>query len=182
MNEPVKQPAERQGAPAETVTELLEQECTDSKNRKMLWIRQVFPAVIILISIVWIVKGLKEFGFFNPLRGGTPAFLPIICASVMLVAGIVALIQSFKEEMPKFHLLCFIFLLLGAALIYLTELIGLLPSLLLFVFIWIKFVEKASWKGTLLLVGLMALIGYGLFQALLNVPFPEGLLFETLFP
>ncbi|MBQ1771886.1 MAG: tripartite tricarboxylate transporter TctB family protein [Clostridia bacterium] len=149
--------------------------------KKLLWIRQLLPAAFILMSIVWIYQGLTKFGFFDRLKGGTPAFMPILCASVMLVASVIALIRSFKEEKPVFHILCFIFLLLGGALIYLTKLIGLLPSLLIFVFIWVKVIEKSSWRSTLIVVGLMALIGYGLFQAILNVPFPNGLIYDTLF-
>ena len=62
-----------------------------------------------------------------------------------------------------------------------TKLIGLLPSLLIFVFIWVKVIEKSSWRSTLIVVALMAVIGYGLFQGILNVPFPNGLIYDTLF-
>ena len=151
------------------------------KRKKLLWVRQLLPAAFILMGVVWIYQGLTKFGFFDRLKGGTPAFMPILCASVMLVAGVIAMIRSFKEEIPDFHILCFIFLLLGGALIYLTKLIGLLPSLLIFVFIWVKVIEKSSWRSTLIVVALMAVIGYGLFQGILNVPFPNGLIYDTLF-
>lgn len=152
-----------------------------SARKKLLWVRQLLPAAFILMSVVWIYTGLTKFGFFDRLKGGTPAFMPVICASVMLVASVIALIRSFKEEVPDFHVLCFIFLLLGAAIIYLSKLIGLLPALLIFVFIWVKVIEKSSWVSTLVVVGLMALIGFGLFQGILKVPFPNGLIYDTLF-
>jgi hypothetical protein len=151
------------------------------KNRagRRIDTRQMLPAIFIIVSCVWIYTGMTQFGFWNPLKGGTPAFIPIIIATVLLIASSVMLLKSFKkEEKPVYTPLCFVLLLLCLAIIGLTKLLGFLPSLLLFVLLWLKLVEKAPWKGTLVVSACLAAIGYGLFQVWLRVPFPKGLLLE----
>src|SRR3989339_845917 len=143
-------------------------------EKGQLGIRQLLPAVFIIISLVWIYIGMTQFGFWNPLRGGTPAFVPICIAVVLLVSSSVVLLMSFKEEKPSYTPLCFLFLLICLAIIGLSAVIGFLPSLLLFVLLWLKLVEKAPWKGTLIVFARLAAIGYGLFKLWLQVPFPEG--------
>ena len=146
--------------------------------KKRLGLGQALPVAFILISIVWIYIGLTEFGFFNKFKGGTPGFLPVIVAAVMLVASLMALAKSFKEETPKLNPMCFGFLAMCGAVVGLSLLIGLLPALLLFAFAWIKLIEKNPWKGTIAVLLVLAVIGYGLFQFALHVTFPVGLLFE----
>lgn len=154
----------------------------DQRNKGRFGLQQLLPILFIGISIVWIYKGVTEFGLINPLRGGTAATLPVLCAAIMLVASIISLVLSFKEKAPKLTGMCFVFLLLCALVVAASYLLGLLPALLIFVFIWVKFVEKDSWKGTLTFMLIMVLIGYGLFDQLLQVPFPQGILGNLLFP
>lgn len=137
------------------------------------------------MAIVWIYIGMTKFGFFDRLYGGTPGFLPIVCATVMLIACIVEvisiLVNGTEDEKPKFSWMCIAFFLLCGALVGLSYVIGLLPSLILFVLIWLKVVEKSTWKSTIFVTLLNAAIGYGVFQFALGVPFPEGLLFQMIF-
>jgi hypothetical protein len=142
--------------------------------------RQILPAIFIVISLVWIYMGMTEFGFWNQLRGGTPAFMPICIATVLLITSFIMLLKSFKEVKPAYTPLCLIFLLLCLAVLGLSLLIGFLPASLLFVLLWLRIIEKASWKGTIILFSSLAIIGYGLFYFWLSVPFPKGLLFELI--
>ena len=123
---------------------------------------------------------MTQFGFWNPLRGGTPAFMPICIATVLLISSSVMLLMSFKDEKPAYTPLCFLFLLICLSIIGLSAVFGFLPSLLLFVLLWLKLVEKAPWKGTLIVFASLAVLGYGLFEIWLRVPFPKGLLLELL--
>jgi hypothetical protein len=142
--------------------------------------RQLLPAVLIVVSVVWIYLGISEFGFWNPLRGGTPAFMPICIATVLLITSSIMLFKSFKEAKPVYMQLCFVFLVLCVAIIGLSLLIGFLPASLLFVLLWLRVIEKAPWKGTLILSASLAAIAYGVFYIWLSVPFPKGLLFEMI--
>jgi hypothetical protein len=147
--------------------------------RNRVGTRALLPALFIVISIVWIVIGLTQFGFWNQLRGGTPAFFPICVATVLLIASMFALVQSRKETEPVYGLLCFGFLLICFAVIALALVIGFLPSLLLFVMLWLRLVERAPWKGSLIVAICLAAVGYGLFQFWLKVPFPDGYIIDS---
>lgn len=142
--------------------------------------RQLLPVGLIVISVIWIYKGMTEFGFWNPLRGGTPAFMPICIATVLLITSSIMLFKSFREEKPTYTKLCFVFLLLCVAIVGLSLLIGFLPASLLFVLLWLRLIEKAPWKGTLIVFVSLAVMAYGVFNIWLSVPFPKGLLFELI--
>ena len=142
--------------------------------------RQLLPAGLIVISVIWIYKGLTEFGFWNPLRGGTPAFMPICIATVLLIMSSIMLFKSYSEQKPTYTKLCLVFLLLCVAIVGLSLLIGFLPASLLFVLLWLRVIEKAPWKGTLIVFASLAVMAYGVFNIWLSVPFPKGLLFELI--
>jgi len=142
--------------------------------------RQLLPAGLIVTSVVWIYKGVTEFGFWNPLRGGTPAFMPICIATVLLITSTIMLFLSYKEVKPTYTRLCFLFLVLCMAIVGLSLLIGFLPASLLFVLLWLRLIEKAPWKGTLIVFASLAAIAYGVFNIWLSVPFPKGLLLKLI--
>jgi len=144
----------------------------------------VLPVLFIVMSVVWIYIGLTKFGYFDKMNGGTPGFLPITCAAIMLVASIAELLSLLRngseDEAPHFNRNCILFFLLCFGIVALSYLIGLLLSMIIFVFIWLKFVEKCSWKSTLIVLAINIAIGYGVFQLALGVPFPQGLIYTTI--
>lgn len=144
-------------------------------------VRQILPLCLILISIAWIAIAMTEYGFWNDITGPTSGFMPILIATVLLICSSIALFLSFGEEKPSFKILAFVFILLMFALIGISLLIGLVPAMLLYVLLWLRLIEKAPWKGTIILLLFLAALAYGMFQIWLHVPFPNGILFEMLF-
>ena len=71
--------------------------------------------------------------------------------------------------------------MLGAAgIILCTFVIGLVPSCLIYIFLWLKFVERASWKVILIIECIMAAIILGVFTFWLQIRFPMGLLLDMI--
>jgi len=71
--------------------------------------------------------------------------------------------------------------ILGAAgIILCTFLIGLLPSCLIYIFLWLKLVERAPWKVIIIIEVIIAAIVVGVFMSWLQVRFPVGMLGELL--
>jgi uncharacterized membrane protein YfbV (UPF0208 family) len=66
------------------------------------------------------------------------------------------------------------------AIFGMTFLIGLLPTLALFVLFWLKVYERAPWTPTLIVFAMMMALSYGVFGMWLNVHFPKGMLFNML--
>ena len=71
--------------------------------------------------------------------------------------------------------------MLGAAgIILCTFIIGLVPSCLIYIFLWLKFVEHASWKVIVIIELIMAAIILGVFTFWLQIRFPMGLLLDMI--
>lgn len=142
--------------------------------------KQLIPLFTTVLSVIWIVTGISGYGFWEGTAGPTPGFVPIIVAVIMLIISIVALLQSFKEEPPSLPAGNWLVVIGGFSVFALTFLIGMLPSLVLYVVLWLRLVEKAGWKQTLIVLAVIMSIVTGVFVAWLGVPFPQGLLYTML--
>ena len=124
--------------------------------------RAVIPLATAIIALVFIGVGLKDFGFWD--NQPTAAFFPIIIAVVLLLTSILCLVQELrgKEEAPKYNRNEFM--------------VGLILSCLLYLFLWLKFVEHSSWKVIIIIEVFMAALILGVFVFWMQVQFPMGLL------
>lgn len=143
--------------------------------------KQVMPLLIIALCALFIQNGMSKFGFWNPSKGPTAAFVPTIVCAVLIVLCVVDFIKSFKDTSavkyykPEFIMIATGFLLIGAVYV-----IGMLPTLAIFVVLWLKLMEKAPWKHIALILAIVMAIVVGVFVFWLKVRFPVGILFETL--
>lgn len=145
------------------------------EQKKKFPSQAVIPCFTAIVALVFVVIGLKDYGFWT--NQPTPGFFPIIIAAVLLITSILSLIQTLRNKNCKeikynIHELTVI---LGAAgIILCTFLIGLVPSCLIYIFIWLKFVEHTPWKNILIIEAVMAAIIIGVFVVWLQVHFPLG--------
>lgn len=141
--------------------------------------KTIFPLCTLALGILWIWLGVTRYGFWIPKAGPGIGFFPILVASVLIVFSIAAIFMSAKEEPAKYdievlHLICAII-----GVVIATYFIGLLYALFIYVVLWMKFYEKLSWKTTAVATAVLCVIVYATFVYWLQVPFPEGVLFET---
>ena len=149
---------------------------------KKKWnLRAVIPLATIVISLVYILVGLKDYGFWK--GQPTPGFFPIIIAVVLLASSIACFIQIARDkdsEAVRYNRNELIVMLGAAGIILCTFVIGLVPSCLIYIFLWLKFVERASWKVILIIECIMAAIILGVFNFWLQIRFPMGLLLDMI--
>ena len=149
---------------------------------KKKWnLRAVIPLATIVISMVYILVGLKDYGFWK--GQPTPGFFPIIIAVVLLASSIACFIQIARDkdsEAVRYNRNELIVMLGAAGIILCTFVIGLVPSCLIYIFLWLKFVERASWKVILIIECIMAAIILGVFTFWLQIRFPMGLLLDMI--
>nr|WP_325235287.1 tripartite tricarboxylate transporter TctB family protein [uncultured Oscillibacter sp.] len=149
---------------------------------KKKWnLRAVIPLATIVISLVYILVGLKDYGFWK--GQPTPGFFPIIIAVVLLASSIACFIQiawDKDSEAVRYNRNELIVMLGAAGIILCTFVIGLVPSCLIYIFLWLKFVERASWKVILIIECIMAAIILGVFTFWLQIRFPMGLLLDMI--
>ena len=150
-------------------------------SKKKFNSQAVIPLVTAILALVFIVVGLKDFGFWT--NQPTPSFFPIIIAVVLLVASLLCTYQTLtaKERTEVKYNKNELMVILGAAgIILCTFLIGLLPSCLIYIFLWLKLVERAPWKVIIIIEVIIAAIVVGVFMSWLQVRFPVGMLGELL--
>lgn len=148
---------------------------------KKISTKQIVPLALAVCAVVFAVIGINQLGFWEHVDGPMPGFFPTIIAVVMFLASIVSFFQSLKDEKaPRYEKDELLVVAGGAGIIAGTFIIGLLPSCYLFVVLWLKVLEKSSWKGTLTVLAVCVAISIGVFRLWLGVHFPMGL-FEMFF-
>ena len=107
--------------------------------------RAAIPIATAIVAAVFIGVGLKDFGFWE--GQPTAAFFPIIIAVVLLATSLLCLVQVLrsKEAAPIYNRNEFMVILGGGGIIIGCYVIGLILSCLLYLFLWLKFVEEAAW-------------------------------------
>ncbi len=146
-------------------------------NKKGLNLRVIIPLATIIVSLVFIIVGLKDYGFWN--AQPTPGFFPIIIAVVLLASSIACFFQVARDKDGadvKYNRNELMVMLGAAGIILCTFLIGLVPSCLIYILLWLKLVEHAPWKVVITIEIIMAAIILGVFTAWLQIRFPMGLL------
>lgn len=142
--------------------------------------KQFIPICTALLAILWIFTGTTNYGFWKDATGPTQGFVPIIIATIMLAVSVLTFIQSLKEDGPIYPSANWMVVLSGFAIFALTFLVGMLPTLALYVILWLRVYEKASWASTLRVFAIIMTIVVGAFVFWLGVPFPKGMLFTAL--
>ena len=137
--------------------------------------RAAIPIATAIVAAVFIGVGLKDFGFWE--GQPTAAFFPIIIAVVLLATSLLCLVQVLrgKEDAPIYNRNEFMVILGGGGIIIGCYVIGLILSCLLYLFLWLKFVEHATWKAIIIIEVFMAALILGVFVFWMQVQFPVGL-------
>lgn len=152
------------------------------ENKKKWNLRTLIPLATAILALVFIVVGVKDYGFWT--NQPTPGFFPIIIAVVLLLASIACFIQVARDKDSaevKYNRNELMVMLGAAGIILCTFLIGLVPSCLIYILLWLKLVEKAPWKAIIIIEIIMAAIILGVFTFWLQIRFPMGLLGDMIF-
>ena len=141
--------------------------------------KQLIPIATAIIGIVFAYIGVFQLGFWD--KEPKPGFFPSIMAVVLIVSSIAAFFQTLKEEgQPEYNKNELSVILGGLALIVGTLIIGLIPMVFVYVFVWLKFIEKnVPIKHIIIIEIIIGIIVIGVFAGWLQVQFPWGL-FEML--
>ncbi|MGE4283946.1 MAG: tripartite tricarboxylate transporter TctB family protein [Clostridia bacterium] len=140
----------------------------------------ILPVATAIISIIFIYLGLTRFGFWQSGRGPMSGFYPSLISIVLLFISILAFFQAFKEKASVFPKENWLVALSVILILAGTYLLGMLVSILLYIFFWVRYIEKCSWKTTIKSVLFIGGIVFIVFVLWLGVPFPKGLLFEVI--
>ena len=151
-------------------------------QEKRFKINFLFPLVTGILSVIWIVKGIFEYGLWDSSsQSPGDGLFPMIIAIVLLICSVINLINSFKAEPISLDKRAVLLAACLAAIYFLVKYTGFLPTLFVFYILWLKLYAKCSWKTVMIAFVIMFAIVYGAFGLWLKVRFPAGILFEKIF-
>lgn len=137
--------------------------------------KKVVPILVIMTGLYWVIKGYA-YGFWvrNGPGGG---FLPIVAGLMAIVFSLAVLWKDRKEKTPSdFTWLAFLPAAALLGMVFFSYLVGILISMAVYIFLWLKLIEKRKLSSSLAIsFGTVGVI-YGLFVVWLKVPLPKGLL------
>lgn len=141
----------------------------------------LLPGATTIISIVWIYKGITEYGLWDRTAGAPKDGLyPMVVACVLLAVSILNIISSFKEEAVTFNKKAFILFVALISVYFFTEYIGFLPALFIFYVLWLRLYAKVDWRTTIIATVAMFVLVYFGFGKGLKIRFPKGMLLKML--
>ncbi|HOQ17318.1 MAG TPA: tripartite tricarboxylate transporter TctB family protein [Defluviitaleaceae bacterium] len=139
-------------------------------------VKNLIPLLFVVMGLVFAILGFTQLGFWSDVDGPKPGFFPSIIAIVMVFTGLIAFIQSFKEEdKAQYNAQEFLAMAGGLGIFAATFIIGLVPTIILYIILWLKLVEKASWKVILIVLAIACFITIGVFGIWLGIQFPKGI-------
>ena len=151
-----------------------------SSRKKCFGGNQIMPIIFAAVAALFVWMGLKKYGFWHPAKGPLPGFYPTIIGAGLFVMSVLGFIFSFKDKKPIFPRENWWAVIGGLSIIVGTFIIGLIPSVGIYVIVWLRWFEGCSWKVTLITFAVIMAIVIGCFVLWLQVPFPRGVLLELI--
>lgn len=140
--------------------------------------RVIIPAITFVLGIIWVIYGLKNYGWWD--KGPGSGFFPSIIGMLISGISIIALLEGRKMEPPEYIKASYLPFIAAFATVGLAMIIGFFPAMFLFLQGWLKLYEKYSWKKSLPISVITTAILYGVFAMWLMVPFPAGFIFNAI--
>lgn len=137
--------------------------------------KYIMEIIFILVGIMSVYFGIFEYQFWmGTVPGG--GFMPVLVGGLIIIINILTILGkknrlAFKIDTKSFITVAFILVMLALSL-----LIGLIPSLTVMIFIWLKWFERYSLPTSIATTLITSVFTYAIFGIWLKVPFPTGLL------
>jgi len=137
---------------------------------------RIISILSILVSVFWIQQGLFQYQFWGKDSPGG-GFIPVLFGVIVAAASVSVLLRRREKsgDYKSIELTSFIPVAGAVAGILLLQFFGILPAVLLFTFLWMKFLSKYSWLKSLAVSLIFSAFIIGVFRMWLHVPFPKGI-------
>lgn len=142
--------------------------------------KYIVPGLIAAAGVFFAVYTATHYPMYSPTQGPLQGFLPTLLGVLLAISGAAAAFQARHEEDKGLDLKNWSIVLAVALMLVGNALIGTILSVALFLVLWLKCVEKYSWKTVLLVTAIMMAFVVGVFYLWMDIPFTQGLLFEAI--
>lgn len=140
------------------------------------WLRLDFAVslAVVLAGLTFAGFGIFRYGVWQN-NGPGPGFFPMIAGLIAAICAGCELFRRSSGELAKISWQDFLPFVGAVVAVLLVPVIGMAEAMTLFVFIWIRFVEKRSWVQTIVSALIALAIVHLLFSVWLGVRFPDTL-------
>lgn len=145
----------------------------------------IIEILSILFGLYFMYGGIFKYGLWKGITIGA-GFFPAVTGAALIIIATLMLIQKLRnrknetEAEGKFNPRMLIPVGAMAAVLILNQLVGLLGACLVMNYFWLRFLEKFSWKTSIITSALIFIFAFLIFKTWLSVPFPMGLLDKVL--
>ena len=154
----------------------------DDKKVVKIPTKVIVPVVTCAIGILFASIAFGQYGFWDSVAmKPTKGFFPGIISIGLIALSVLAFINGLKSPTAEFRLINWYVPLAVFLIIAATYVIGMIPSLLIFVLLWLKVYEKQSWSTTIIALLIVSFIVIGCFRIWLDIQFPIGFIGELIF-
>lgn len=154
----------------------------DDKKVVKIPTKVIVPVVTCAIGILFASISFGQYGFWDSVAmKPTKGFFPGIISIGLIALSVLAFINGLKSPTAEFRLINWYVPLAVLLIIAATYVIGMIPSLLIFVLLWLKVYEKQSWSTTIIALLIVSFIVIGCFRIWLDIQFPIGFIGELIF-
>ena len=154
----------------------------DDKKAVKIPTKVIVPVVTCAIGILFASIAFGQYGFWDSVAmKPTKGFFPGIISIGLIALSVLAFVNGLKSPTAEFRLINWYVPLAVLLIIAATYVIGMIPSLLIFVFLWLKVYEKQSWTTTIIALLIVSFIVIGCFRIWLDIQFPIGFIGELIF-
>ena len=154
----------------------------DDKKVVKIPTKVIVPVVTCAIGILFASIAFGQYGFWDSVAmKPTKGFFPGIISIGLIALSVLAFINGLTSPTAEFRLINWYVPLAVLLIIAATYVIGMIPSLLIFVLLWLKVYEKQSWTTTIIALLIVSFIVIGCFRIWLDIQFPIGFIGELIF-
>lgn len=154
----------------------------DDKKAIKIPSKVIIPVLTCAIGVLFAVISFGQYGFWDSVAlKPTKGFFPGIISVALVALSVLAFINGLKSPTAEFRLINWYVPMAVLLILLSTYVIGMIPSLLIFVFLWLKVYEKQSWVTTIISLLIVSFIVIGCFRLWLDIQFPIGFIGELIF-
>ena len=154
----------------------------DDKKTVKIPTKVIVPVVTCAIGILFASIAFGQYGFWDSVAmKPTKGFFPGIISIGLIALSVLAFVNGLKSPTAEFRLINWYVPLAVLLIIAATYVIGMIPSLLIFVLLWLKVYEKQTWTTTIIALLIVSFIVIGCFRIWLDIQFPIGFIGELIF-
>ena len=154
----------------------------DDKKAIKIPSKVIIPVLTCAIGVLFAVISFGQYGFWDSVAlKPTKGFFPGIISVALVALSVLAFINGLKSPTAEFRLINWYVPMAVLLILLSTYVIGMIPSLLIFVFLWLKVYEKQSWVTTIISLLIVSFIVMGCFRLWLDIQFTIGFFGELIF-